>query len=44
MQPLSGSAAFLGSAQQSVKVRILRGFLESDEFGLSGGQALRLQQ
>src|SRR5580692_6793405 len=34
----------LGSAQQSVRVRILRGFLESDEFGLSGSQALRLQQ
>ena len=25
-------------------MRILRGFLESDEFGLCGGQALRLQQ
>jgi len=25
-------------------VRILRGFLKSDEFGLCGGQALRLQQ
>ena len=34
----------IGSAQQSVRVRILRGFLESDEFGLSGSQALRLQQ
>src|SRR6267143_1911407 len=33
-----------GSAQQSVKVCILRGFLESDEFGLGGCQALRLQQ
>jgi len=33
-----------GSAQQSVRVRILRGFLKSDEFGLCGGQALRLQQ
>src|SRR5258708_5143175 len=36
--------SFYGSAQQSVRVRILRGFLESDEFGLSGGQALCLQQ
>ena len=36
--------SFYGSAQQSVRVRILRGFLESDEFGLSGSQALRLQQ
>ena len=34
----------LGSAQQSVGVRILRGFLKSGEFGLCGGQALRLQQ
>src|SRR5580700_1803489 len=34
----------IGSAQQSVRVRILRGFLESDEFGLSGSQALRLRQ
>src|SRR5258707_8015779 len=33
-----------GSAQQSVEVRILRGFLESDEFGLGGCQALRLRQ
>src|SRR5580658_10907555 len=33
-----------GSTQQSVRVRILRGFLKSDEFGLGGGQALRLQQ
>jgi hypothetical protein len=31
-----------GSAQQFVRVCILRGFLESDEFGLSGSQALRL--
>src|SRR5882762_8396406 len=36
--------AFFGSAQQFVRVCILRGFLESDEFGLSGSQALRLQQ
>ncbi len=33
-----------GSAQQSVKVRILRGFLKSDEFGLSGCHALCFQQ
>src|ERR1700683_2145039 len=43
-----GSALYdkgmLGSAQQSVRVRILRGFLKSHEFGLCGGQALRLQQ
>src|SRR5260370_17239256 len=39
----SNSVSFLGSAQQSVRVRILRGFLESDEFGLSGSQSLRLQ-
>src|SRR5882762_10063884 len=35
---------FTGSAQQSVKVCILRGFLESDELGLGGCQALHLQQ
>ena len=35
---------FPGSAQQSVKVRILRGFLKSDEFGLSGCHALCFQQ
>src|SRR5260370_36074867 len=34
----------MGSAQQSVRVRILRGLLESDEFGRSGSQSLRLQQ
>jgi hypothetical protein len=34
----------MGSAQQSVEVCILRSFLESDEFGLGGCQALRLQQ
>jgi hypothetical protein len=33
-----------GSGPQSVKVCILRGFLESDELGLGGWQALRLQQ
>jgi hypothetical protein len=33
----------IGSAQQSVEVCILRGFPESDEFGLGGCQALRLQ-
>jgi hypothetical protein len=37
-------ARYLGSAQQSVKGCILRGFLESDEFGLGGCQALGLQQ
>src|ERR1017187_6475775 len=31
---------FLGSAQQSDERRILGGFLESDEFGLGGGQPL----
>src|SRR6266851_5171972 len=36
--------SFWGSAQQSVEVCILRGFLESDELGLGGSQALRLQQ
>src|ERR1700684_641726 len=41
---LRAVAEFSGSAQQSVRVRILRGFLKSDEFGLCGGQALRLQQ
>ena len=34
----------MGSAHQFVRVRILRGFLESNEFDLRGGQALRLQQ
>ena len=34
----------LGSAQESDEVRILSGFLERDEFGLGGGQTLRLQQ
>ena len=38
------SACKTGSAQQSVKVRILRGFLKSDEFGLSGCHALCFQQ
>ena len=33
-----------GSARQSVKVCILRGFSKSDEFGLGSCQALRLQQ
>ncbi len=28
---------FFGSARESVRVRILRGFLKSDEFGLGGG-------
>ena len=40
----SGTAQFSGSAQQSVEVCILRSFLESDELGLGGSQALRLQQ
>jgi hypothetical protein len=31
-----------GSARQSGQMRNLRGFPESDEFGLSGGQALCL--
>jgi hypothetical protein len=35
---------FLGSARQSVRKCILCGFLESDEFGLGGCQALRFQQ
>ena len=39
---LSDEVGKIGSAQQSVRVCILRGFLESDEFGLRGGQALRL--
>src|ERR1700677_3559414 len=41
---LSLAVQKVGSAQQSVRVRILRGFLKSDEFGLCGSQALRLQQ
>ena len=35
---------FLGSTRQSVRKCILCGFLESDEFGLGGCQALRFQQ
>ena len=35
---------FYGSARQSGQTRILRGFPESDEFGLGGCQALCLQQ
>ncbi len=38
------SLTMFGSAQEFVRVCILCGFLESDEFGLSGSQALRLQQ
>jgi len=34
----------IGSERESVKMRILRGFLQSDEFVLGGRQALRLQQ
>jgi len=33
----------IGSAQESVRVRILRGSTNSNEFGLGGGQTLRLQ-
>jgi len=40
----SGELGFTGSARQSVKVRILRGFLKSNKFGLCGSQALRFQQ
>ena len=36
-------ASILGSAQESVRVRILRGSPKSNKFGLSGGQTLRLQ-
>jgi hypothetical protein len=32
-----------GSAQESGEVCILRGFLESDEFGARGGQPLCFQ-
>jgi hypothetical protein len=31
----------LGSERESDEVRILSGFLENDEFGLGGSQALR---
>ena len=34
---------FFGSAQESGEVCILRGFLESDEFGARGGQPLCFQ-
>jgi hypothetical protein len=33
-----------GSIQQTGKVRVLRGFLKSDEFGSRGGQPLGFQQ
>src|SRR5215469_6193394 len=33
-----------GSERESVRTHILRGFLQSDEFGLGGRQALRLQE
>ena len=39
----STPAQIIGSARQSVEVRILRGSPKSNEFGLSGGQALRLE-
>jgi hypothetical protein len=32
---------FKGSERESDEVRILSGFLENDEFGLGGSQALR---
>jgi hypothetical protein len=35
---------FMGSERESVRTRILRGFLQSDELGLGGRQALRLQE
>ena len=34
----------MGSARESDEVGILGGFLESDEFGLSGSQALSFQE
>ena len=34
----------IGSARESGKVRVLRGFLKSDEFGSRGGQPLGFQQ
>jgi|SRR6516225_2808910 len=37
-------ACFLGSERESVRTRILRSFLQSDELGLGGRQALRLQE
>ena len=37
-------ACFLGSERESVRTRILRSFLQSDELGLGGRQALGLQQ
>src|ERR1700691_3612491 len=40
----SGGQNIFGSARQSGQTRILRGFPESDEFGLGGCQALCLQQ
>ena len=33
-----------GSIQQTGKEHVLRGFLESDEFGFRGGQPLGFQQ
>jgi hypothetical protein len=40
--PIRFRHLFSGSARQSGQMRNLRGFPESDEFGLSGGQALCL--
>ena len=36
------SVSFSGSTQETVRMRILRGFLKSDEFGLGERQPLRL--
>src|SRR5580700_9358151 len=41
---LMPGALLYGSTRQSVRKCILCGFLESDEFGLGGCQALRFQQ
>jgi hypothetical protein len=37
-------ACKVGSTRETVRMRILRGFLKSDEFGLGERQALRLEQ
>jgi hypothetical protein len=34
----------MGSTPETAKMRILRGFLKSDEFGLGDRQPLRLEQ
>jgi hypothetical protein len=41
---LERGVAFLGSAQEFVETRILGCFLKNDEFGLSDGHALGLEQ